>query len=432
MFDTIIANNFSFLIGVLMRIVDLFSGAGGLTFGFYYKLENGEFVRTDNEIVFANEFNKNAAAAYQKNYPDVNMIVGDIRESLTDEIIRKVLKNRQIDLIIGGPPCQSFSTVGLRRYDDKAKLFWEYLRVIKLVKPKMFLFENVKGLLSMKEVFYKKNDKGEILTEKKQIGHEGGKQRIIEVPIVDHYGDRIIEIIKKEFGERDVDLGYEIEPQLVDAVNFGVPQNRQRVVILGVRKDLGIKIPKFTASNKKNLTIMDAISDLPIVNEGEEKEIYECEPHNDYQRLMRGTNNVVRDHSCGTYGDKIRTVIKYVKQGQGRNEFNALVDAGILDRKYYLTSGYKNTYGRLEENKPSTTITNNLSTPSGLRCIHYSQNRALTSREGARIQSFPDWFNFEGNSRAEINTQIGNAVPPLMAMSIAREIEKSLGENDNG
>ncbi len=410
-----------------MRIVDLFSGAGGLTFGFYYKLENGRFVPTTNEFIFANEFDKHAAAAYKKNYPDINMIVGDIREVLTDELIRENIGNEEVDLIIGGPPCQSFSTVGKRIYDEKAKLFWEYLRLIRVVRPKMFLFENVKGLLSMKEVFYKKDENGEILKEKKQIGHEGGKQRTIEVPIVDNYGKKIIDIIRKEFGDVDKDLGYDIEPQVVDAVNFGVPQNRQRVVILGVRKDLGVKIPKFESGNRTELTIKDAISDLPVVNEGEEIKCYDCKPQNVYQRLMRGDNKVLRDHSCGTYGDKIRTVIQHVKQGQGRNDFNALVDAVEIDKKYYLTSGYKNTYGRLEENKPSTTITNNFSTPSGLRCIHYSQDRALTSREGARIQSFPDWFYFEGKSRAEINTQIGNAVPPLMAMAIARIIEKVLG-----
>lgn len=414
-----------------MRIVDLFSGAGGLTFGFYYQLVNGEFVRTGNEIVFANEYNKNAAAAYRKNYQDVDMIEGDIREVLKDEVIKEKIGNRPIDLIIGGPPCQSFSTVGLRRYDDKAKLFWEYLRVIKVVCPKMFLFENVKGLLSMKEVFYKKNEEGEDITEIKTIGHEGWKRRTIEVPVVDHYGNKIIDIIKKEFGDIDEGLGYDIEPQVVDAVNFGVPQNRQRVVILGIRKDLGLKIPKFE-STYKGCTIGEAISDLPEVNEGETKTDYECLPQNPYQILMRGDNVEINDHSCGVYGDKIRTVIKNVKPGQGRNDFNALVDAGIIDKKYYLTSGYKNTYGRLEEDKPSTTITNNLSTPSGLRCIHYAQDRALTSREGARIQSFPDWFQFEGKNKSEINMQIGNAVPPLMAMAIARQIEKVLlGEKND-
>ena len=217
---------------------------------------------------------------------------------------------------------------------------------------------------------------------------------------------------------------------MVNAVDFGVPQNRERVIIIGIRKDLKIYFPEFKGIINKKYTIKDAISDLPEIGEGEKEEKYACKPQNEYQKLMRGNNRKLRDHSCGNYGEKIRTVIQHVEQGQGRDEFNSLVDAGKIDRKYYLTSGYKNTYGRLEENKPSTTITNNLSTPSGLRCIHYLQNRALTSREGARIQSFPDSFKFKGN-RTQINMQIGNAVPPLMAMSLARNIEEVLGERIN-
>lgn len=115
-----------------------------------------------------------------------------------------------------------------------------------------------------------------------------------------------------------------------------------------------------------------------------------------------------------------------VIQGEGKDYINSLVDQGILEEQYRLTSGYKNTYGRLYANQPCTTITNNMSTPSGLRCIHYEQNRALTPREGARIQSFPDWFQFTGNKR-EIKTQIGNAVPPLLAMKFAEQLEEILG-----
>ena len=113
---------------------------------------------------------------------------------------------------------------------------------------------------------------------------------------------------------------------------------------------------------------------------------------------------------------------------EGKDDFNAKVDQGLIDKKYYLTSGYGNTYGRLERNKPSTTITNNLATPSALRCIHYEQNRALTPREGARVQSFPDWFHFEGD-KANVTTQIGNAVPPLLAKVIAEQL-KGIIENE--
>ena len=105
-----------------MKIVDLFSGAGGLTFGFYYKLTNGEFCKTDNEFIVANEYFPAAAQAFKKNFPDINMQDIDIRD-LTKEKIEKLIGNNSVDLIVGGPPCQSFSTVGQRRFDDKAKLY---------------------------------------------------------------------------------------------------------------------------------------------------------------------------------------------------------------------------------------------------------------------------------------------------------------------
>ncbi len=407
-----------------MRIIDLFSGAGGLTFGFYYKKVNDEFIKTNHEFVFANEFDEYAVAAFRKNYKNINMIEGDVK-SISNEKIKEMVGEKPVDIIIGGPPCQSFSTVGQRRYDDKAKLFFEYLRILKIVRPKMFLFENVKGILSMREVFYKLDDNGQVMKEKKKIGHEGGKQREIEVPIIDYKGDKIIDVIKREFGNIEENFGYETKDYLVNAADFGVPQNRERVVIVGIRKDLKIDKPKYIGSVKEKLTIEMAISDLPELKEEEKKEEYTLPPQTPYQKVMRKDSPVLKDHFCGSYGEKMRVVIKNVKEGEGRNDFNKLVDAGIIDKKYYLTSGFANTYGRLERDKPSTTITNNLATPSGLRCIHYEQNRALSPREGARIQSFPDWFEFVG-SRTDITRQIGNAVPPLLAMALAREIEKVL------
>ena len=140
---------------------------------------------------------------------------------------------------------------------------------------------------------------------------------------------------------------------------------------------------------------------------------------------MRNNSHTITQHYCGEYGEKIRTVIKNVKQGQGKNDFNKLIEQGVIDKKYKLTSGFANTYGRLVEDQPCTTITNNMSTPSGLRCIHYGQDRALTPREGARIQSFPDWFQFVGD-KANVTTQIGNAVPPLLAIALAKQIDSAL------
>ena len=412
-----------------MRIIDLFSGAGGLTFGFYYRIKNNKFVRNrKNSFVFANEFDSHAAKAFSTNYPDINMLAQDIK-SLNADTINEMIGEDPVDLIIGGPPCQSFSTVGQRVYDEKAMMYEEYLRILSIVRPKMFLFENVKGILSMKETFYKKDEEGNIVyttTKNKETGRERKK------PVIDHYGRLVMDISKENFGSINNDLGYSISTKTLNAVDFGVPENRERVFIVGIRKDLDIdwKFPEGTVTYK--LSIKDAISDLPPVAEKETVTKYVLKPQNNYQHLMRNGSKSITCHFCGEYGEKIRTVIQNVKQGQGKDDFNKLVDQGLIDKKYKLTSGYANTYGRLVEDQPCTTITNNMTTPSGLRCIHYNQDRALTPREGARIQSFPDWFQFEGD-KANITSQIGNAVPPLLAIRIAKQIERALkGVKNNG
>ena len=404
-----------------MRIVDLFSGAGGLTFGFYYRIQDGKFVKNlDNEFVFANEFDSHAAKAFEKNYPDINMINCDIKK-LEEKRIIELIGDQTVDIVIGGPPCQSFSTVGQRCYDEKAVLYEEYLRLLKIIRPRMFLFENVTGILSMKETFYERDENGEIkykIIEEEKDGVIKKKKK----PIIKGYGDKVIDVIKRKFENIDGNFGYNITYDTLNAVAFGVPENRERVFIVGIRNDLDLEWTFPAKTCETPICIKDAISDLPTLNEGENITEYSIEPQNEYQRLLRGDNKVLSCHFCGTYGDKIQTVIKNVKQGQGKNDFNKLVEEKIIDEKYKLTSGYANTYGRLVENQPSTTITNNLATPSGLRCIHYSQNRALSPREGARIQSFPDWFQFDGG-KVHVTTQIGNAVPPLLAMALAEHID---------
>lgn len=376
-----------------MKIVDLFSGAGGLTFGFYYNLINGQFVRNENcNIIFANEYDKSAAEAFRINFPDIYMINKNIKD-LTEQEILEIIGEDDVDIIIGGPPCQSYSTIGKRKYDDKAKLYNEYYRMLSIIKPRMFLFENVKGMLSMK----------------------------------DESGKLIINDIENKFATIDKNLGYSIQYRVLDAVNFGVPQYRERVFIIGIRNDLNLQwIFPENENNFPNRTLIEAISDLPPVLPGENIHEYrENNILNEYQCLMRGDNRYLTCHFSTLYGDKIQTVINNVIQGEGKDYINRLVDEGKLNEKYRLTSGYKNTYGRLYPNQPCTTITKNMSTPSGLRCIHYEQNRALTPREGARIQSFPDWFQFYGN-QFDVKTQIGNAVPPLLAMSLAKQIEMFL------
>lgn len=379
---------------VRMRIVDLFSGAGGLTFGFYYNKENNRFVRNENcNIIFANEYDCAAADSFRINFPDINMLNQDVKE-LTEEQVRGLIGEEEVDLIIGGPPCQSYSTIGRRVYDDKAKLYNEYYRMLSIIRPRMFLFENVKGMLSMK----------------------------------DEEGNLVIDNIQNMFANINEELGYNIVYDTIDAVDYGVPQHRERVFIIGIRDDLDIEWDfNDLEMEPMQLTLEEAISDLPHIASGEDIHVYGNElPENDYQRLMRGDNTELSAHFLAVYGDKIQTIMNNVIPGEGKDYINRLVDQGILGEQYRLTSGYKNTYGRLYANQPCTTITNNMSTPSGLRCIHYEQNRALTPREGARVQSFPDWFQFTGNKR-EIKTQIGNAVPPLLAMKFAERLEEILG-----
>jgi len=363
-----------------------------MTFGFYYSLKNGKFVKNKNcEIVFANEKNISAAKAFSLNFPDVNMLNYDIK-SLKKQTVSDLVGTDEIDLIIGGPPCQSFTTIGTRKYDDKARLYREYIRMLKIIQPKMFIFENVKGILSMKD---------------------GANHSVL---------NRIVEKFKN-IGDN---LGYSVSYETLDAVNFGIPQYRERVFIVGIRKDLNIKW-SFPEGNSSRLSIREAISDLPSLKQGKEKFDYDYlkKPSNYYQKLMRYSNKLLTFHYAALHGDKINTVIKNVSQGKGRLDFNQLVDNGFIDKEYRLTSGYNNTYGRLIAKRPCTTITHNMSTPSSLRCIHYTQNRSLTPREGARIQSFPDWFQFYGNI-SEVKTQVGNAVPPLLAIALCEQAEKVL------
>ena len=403
-----------------MRIVDLFSGAGGLTFGFYYKLVDGHFVRTDNEFLFANEYDRHAAAAFRANYPDINMINGKIQD-LTEAEINELIGDEEVDIIIGGPPCQSFSTVGRRRFDDKARLYTEYIRMLKIIQPRMFLFENVKGMLSMREQVPAFDENGDpILNEK-------GDQQTIP-------GDLIMDIIREKFADLGDGLGYQLMgDEVLDAVNYGVPQHRERVFLVGIRNDILEQVdwqypePTHGGEGLPCITINEAISDLPEIAEGEHADEYTNDPMNEYQILMRGNNQELTQHFCGHHNEKMRLVIAAVPQGEGRHYINGLVDRGELPEFCRLTSGYANTYGRLVANNPCTTITNNMCTPSALRCIHYAQNRELTPREGARIQSFPDWYVFDGQ-KGHVTTQIGNAVPPLLAMAVARQIENALEE----
>ncbi|HEL2459649.1 DNA cytosine methyltransferase [Streptococcus suis] len=386
----------------MIKVVDLFSGAGGLTFGFQKKNKNGVFIaRNDFNIAFANEFDNNAAEAFRKNYPNIPMIHDDIA-NLTPKYLESCnIDINNVDLVIGGPPCQSFSTVGKRQYDNRAKMYREYRRLLSFIQPKMFVFENVYGLLTMKN-----DQNGPVIRNIKESFQD-----------LSSFGD-----VK----------GYNIHIARLNAKDYGVPQNRERVFLIGIRTDLKLKSEwsfPVPITAEKPITLREAISDLPKLGNNETTNNYSVAPLSEYQRLMRGDCETLSNHTSRNHGERLRDIMAALEEGQGKNDINRMVEEGRLSKDLYLTSGYANTYGRLWWDRPSTTITNNLSTPSSLRCIHPEQDRALTAREGARIQSFPDNYQFVGGLQA-INMQIGNAVPPILSIHLANSIKEFFVENE--
>lgn len=360
-----------------LKVIDLFCGVGGLSYGFSH---NDNF-----EIVAANEILPKMGKAYLLNHPTTKVYIEDIKNFNYQKIENDLgIKISDIDIIVGGPPCQAYSTVGKRLIDDpRGKLFQEYYRVLKEFNPKFFLYENVKGLLSM--------DNGDLLKT-------------------------IISLFES--------LGYKVQYKLLNAADYGSPQIRERIFIVGSKLNTEFVYPKPTHYNplevdlshnglQPYLTLEEAIGDLPFIKTNEKGYEYTCEPQNGFQKLMRENAPLkIMDHSSPKNNDKLVKIMESLPDG-GTPE-NLPIDLKP-------TSGFKNTYSRLWWRRPSTTITRNLSTPSSSRCIHPKAPRPLTTREGARIQCFPDDYQFYG-SRSDKNLQIGNAVPTFLSNAMAKSI----------
>lgn len=363
-----------------IKVIDLFCGVGGLSYG---------FAHDDNfEIVAANEILPNMAKAYELNHPSVKVYNKDIKNFGIADLERDFgIKSGEIDLVIGGPPCQAYSTVGKRLADDpRGQLFQEYYRVLKEISPKAFIFENVKGLLSMQ--------KGELM-------------------------QTILELFKS--------LGFNVHYKVLNAADYGTPQIRERVIIVGTKTEKQFEFPNpthynplensliFDASLKPYVSVAEAIGDLPFIKSGEEDFTYFCEPQNDYQRLMReNAPEILNDHNAPNNNDNLVKLMELLPDGGSPQD---------LPEELRPKSGFANTYCRLWWERPSTTITRNLSTPSSSRCIHPKAPRPLTTREGARLQGFPDHYHFFG-SRSDKNLQIGNAVPTFLSEKLKEQIEK--------
>lgn len=361
-----------------LKVIDLFSGVGGLSYGFAH---NDHF-----EIVAANEILQNMAKAYSLNHPTTKVYAEDIKDFKAKRIEKDLnIKASEIDIVVGGPPCQAYSTVGKRLIDDpRGKLFREYFRVLKEFNPKFFLFENVRGLLSIQN--------GELIRN-------------------------IISLFES--------LNYKVQYKLLNAADYGAPQIRERVVLIGSKLNGEFyypdpthrdpnKIPDlFNKDLRPYLTLEEAISDLPFIKSGEENFEYVTMPQNDFQKLMRkNAPNKLMDHNSPNNNAKLVKIMELLPDGGTPED---------LPEDLRPTSGFKNTYCRLWWKRPSTTITRNLSTPSSSRCIHPKAPRPLTTREGARIQCFPDDYRFYG-SRSDKNLQIGNAVPTFLSIALAESI----------
>jgi DNA (cytosine-5)-methyltransferase 1 len=350
-----------------MIAVDLFCGAGGLGLG----LEQAGFT-----LVLANELEKDFATTHSKNFPSCRTINAPIQK--VDFRAERSVIGATVDLVAGGPPCQGFSTVGKKdARDPRNSLFVQFLRAVEELEPRFVLFENVAG--------FKRLYDGEMY-------------------------DKTVEGLST--------LGFEHVSSVLNAKDFGTPQSRERTIILAWRKGenpLAMPSPTHGTNERPCLTLLEAISDLPPLKPGEERSDYLCDPQNDYQRLMRASGGPLTEHKCAKYGDKMQQVISYVGRG-----------GSIMDVPEELRpKGYfKNTYARLLPDAPCMTITRNFGTPSSSRCIHPYQNRALSTREGARIQGFPDNYVFTGGKGSK-NLQIGNAVPPALALALGKQIAGS-------
>ena len=350
------------------NIMDLFAGVGGLSYGFS-KLP-------DFEIIAANEIEKDIAAAYALNHPGVTMMNCDIND-LTEAAIADALQGKQIDIIVGGPPCQSYSTLGKRQMDDRANLFMQYKRILNIIKPKAFVFENVVGILSM--------DKG-----------------------------RLFQHIQDEFEE----LGYVLKYKVLNAVDFGVPQQRERVILVGCfgTNPFEFPLPTHGAGLRPYVTLRDAIGDLPVLQSGESSFEYQRDITNDFLQFVRASGCNLTEHTAPKNGAHLIRIMQALKDGQSKED---------LPPEIRPKSGFGNTYAKLWWDRPATTITRNFACPSSSRCIHPRDSRAMSIREGARLQSFPDDYRFYGSDGMK-RLEIGNAVPPLLSMAIAKKVKEML------
>lgn len=395
--------------------LELFAGCGGLGYGFH---------KQGFHISVCNELEDKIADTYKENFTDTNVIVGDITEDAIKNSIIENFKSKSCDVIIGGPPCVAYSMSGHRNSrDPRGKLFKDYVEMVKLLKPKVFVMENVKGILtimhdkpnltkkekeSADKYYQLEKNKLDILAEKKRLSSKDKDSSLDLLSEIEknkndlkkinsdlkeknilNFRMKVTDIIKETF----IDLGYNVEMKLLNSANFGVPQKRERVIFIGLRNDIGkdITYPLETHNKegnngkKKWVSVKDAIDDLK-------------EREGDDTNNKDGIQHIYTSHR-NDFLDKI----KKTKQGTSVNP------------------KYTEAFFRCREDEPSNTVKEN----HGGVFIHYEKDRVMTPRELARLQSFPDDFIFKG-TKSKILVQLGNAVPCGLSNAIAQEIKNIL------
>ncbi|KZC98729.1 MULTISPECIES: DNA cytosine methyltransferase [Thalassospira] len=374
-------------------VIDLFCGAGGLSEGLR---------QAGIRPVAGVDFDKHAVATYRLNHPSVPVIEGDV-EKVTGEQLMELAGVREIDLIAGGPSCQGFSTHGKRMQDDPRNfLFKHFVRLVDEVQPKMFLMENVRGMLS-----YEK----------------GAFRRQIE--------------------EAFEEIGYRTDFAQVLAADYGVPQMRHRILFIGTRvDDIKLSFPARSHSSggepklKPYVTVEEAIGDLPLMGNdyNREERPYICRPQNPYQVYCRtdAPDNVTL-HVGRPLSAQAQSLANHIGQGEGLRAAPVDVLPARFKKMRTISSGAlrrdcTTLYHRLSPTKPSYTITCNYRNVASGPFLHPWEDRAISHREAARFMSFPDRYQFVG---ASFPRQIGNAVPPLLAKAIGAEIVKMLSQVSN-
>jgi len=371
-----------------MKIIDLFSGCGGMSLGF-------EMAGLPTAV--ASEIDEWAGDTFERNHPNTKLLRGDIRDIKDWDALVPSAIQEGVDGVIGGPPCQGFSLSGNRdRHDPRNSLFMDFLRCVKHFRPKFFVMENVKGLLSMKTAD----------------------------------GSAVIEIILNEFSK----AGYKTSYSVLNSAWFGAPQLRERVFIIGVAEEYpfneSLIFPQPKIQFDDYITVDMATSDLPPIESGEGSELqgYRTLPQNDYQIWARQKSVGVFNHVAMRHTDRLIERFKVINAGQSVadvSEEHSALKRGNPKIKSGKVFGQNNM--RVFSNLPSPTVAASFQS----NFIHPHLNRNFTAREGARLQSFPDNYIFMGR-RTTMSwekslsqyQQIGNAVPPLLAKAIAANISR--------